>query len=703
MLANIVHKFNDMALLVYLWRKILLNYMKNISDFLKSTFLMIFIMLMCATGTLYSQQNKIDNRDYRKLHYLSEEEMLAPVKRDPNFTETDPPVGPVRMVAEFEPMQAVLIRYPFGIPYTVIAEMAEELPVITIVSSNSQGSQVLSMYEQNGVNTANCSFLIAPTDSYWTRDYGPWFVFDGNNQPGICDFPYDRPRPTDDNIPVKVAQSLGINLFGMNLTHTGGNMMADGFGFAASTDLVFEENTDLTEQQIRDKMEAYLGINQYHVTMDPLDDYIKHIDCWGKYLAPDKILIGSVPQSDYRYDDYEAVADYFASQNSAYGYPYKVYRVFSPGTAPNTPYTNSIILNNKVLVPLTGSQWDDEAIAVYEEAMPGYEIIGMTWDSWYNTDALHCRAIGIADLDMLFLDHRPLYGTVDWQDSLAVSVKIIPYSGEALISDSLLVNYQVNNGAYQTALLHYSESSNYVGYIKNYSESDTVRYFVSAVDVAGNRARLPYMGTADPNIFVVEEQLIADLTITPDTLVFIDEYVGYFRILNATSSSVSIESISVDNLVWLPTLPNFPYALLAGDSLIVEVDVDIITLNPAFVWLYSTIFVTSDISTQQVSVKVNSDLLETIGSNTEKEIISVHPNPFSNEIVFDLPSLKSSEVFLKIYDVFGKLVYSRQEKSSDKLIWNGKSDQGNVVNNGFYYYQLYIDNEMFTGKMIRLN
>jgi agmatine/peptidylarginine deiminase len=676
--------------------------MKAILHFMTRPVLFASFVFIFIAATGFAQRNSDNKPDYRKLHYLSEEEMLTPLKRDPNFTETDPPVGPVRMVGEFEPMQAVLIRYPFGIPYTVISEMADDLQVITIVSSNSQANQVLTMYQQNGVNTANCSFLIAPTDSYWTRDYGPWFVFDGNNQPGICDFPYDRPRPTDDNIPVKVAQSLGINLFGMNLTHTGGNMMTDGFGFAASTDLVYEENTDLTEQEIKDKMEAYLGITQYDVTLDPLADYIKHIDCWGKYLALDKILIGRVSITDDRYADYEAVADYFANTPSAYGYPYKVYRVFSPGTAPNTPYTNSIILNNKVLVPLTGSQWDDEAIAVYEEAMPGYEIIGMPWTQWFNTDALHCRAIGIADLDMLFIDHRPLFGTVDWQDSLAVSAKIIPYSEGQLISDSLLVNYQVNNGAYQTALLHSTEGSTYVGYIKNYNELDTIRYYVSAVDDANKHAKLPYTGVADPFSFVVGEQVFTDLTITPDTLVFMDEYIRYFKILNATSSTVSIENISVENLVWLPTLPDFPYALPAGDSLMVEVDVDIITQNPSFVWLYNTIFITSDISTQYVIVKVNSDLLETIDNNTEKEIISVHPNPFSNEIVFELPSLKSSEAFLKIYDVYGKLVYSAQETVSDKLIWNARSNKGSTLENGVYYYLLQIDNELFTGKVVKL-
>jgi len=74
---------------------------------------------------------------------------------------------------------------------------------------------------------------------------------------------------------------------------------------------------------------------------------LKHIDCWGKYLSPGKILIGQVPETDSRYQDFEDVANFFATQTSSYGIPYEVYRIYTPGNYPDTPYTNSLILNNK--------------------------------------------------------------------------------------------------------------------------------------------------------------------------------------------------------------------------------------------------------------------------------------------------------------------------------------------------------------------
>ncbi len=69
-----------------------------------------------------------------------------------NFQLLSEPPEPIRQVAEFEPMEGVLIRYSFGISYEIIAEMAEDVEVVTIVASSSQQNSVISQYQNNGVN-----------------------------------------------------------------------------------------------------------------------------------------------------------------------------------------------------------------------------------------------------------------------------------------------------------------------------------------------------------------------------------------------------------------------------------------------------------------------------------------------------------------------------------------------------------------------
>ena len=67
-------------------------------------------------------------------------------------------------------MQGVLIRYPFGIPMSLIAEMSQDITVTTIVANQSQQNTVLSQYSDNGVNKENSEFIIAHTDTYCTSD-----------------------------------------------------------------------------------------------------------------------------------------------------------------------------------------------------------------------------------------------------------------------------------------------------------------------------------------------------------------------------------------------------------------------------------------------------------------------------------------------------------------------------------------------------
>ena len=543
--------------------------------------LSIFTLLLLMAATMQAQDNK--KPDWMRWHYLSEEEMHDK-SRGMTFVETDPPTGTPRFVAEFEPMQGVMIRYPLGIPESLVAQLSNNCMVYCIVSSGYQ-SQAQSTFQNAGVNMSNVTFVNAQSDSYWVRDYGPWYIFEDRN-PAIVDNIYNRPRPNDDNMSQVFANFWQIPMYGMRLEHTGGNMMEDGRGHGVSDDLVFQENQQdygINEATVRQRMNDYLGINPYHVTIDPQGDYIAHVDCWGKYLAPDKILIAQLPQSNPRYQYYEQVAEYFATTNCCWGYPYHVYRVQEPGGYTLAPYTNSLILNKTVYVPIgTNSTYNQQALQVYQEAMPGYEIIGVannTYNGWENTDALHCRTRGVMDFHMLFVDHRDvLFGEQEWQDSIPVVSKFIAYSGQNLKQDSLLVYYSIDNGAYQVA--HMTATGNpdeYVGYIKGYEGGSEIDYYVFGADESGHRYTQPVFADLDPHHFTMEAHEPpmpqGELVITPDTLWFTQ--MGQdrqFNIINETNEAVTI--IDVD-----PEAPSFnlwdntfPYTLQPGETLTVTIN-----------------------------------------------------------------------------------------------------------------------------------
>ena len=406
--------------------------------------------------------------------------------------ETDPPPTPIRNIAEFEPMQGVLIRYPFGISTSIIKEMAEDVIIYCLVSSSLQNSAFNSM-NGAGVDMDNVEFIIGSTDSYWTRDYGPWWVVDGDRNISVVDFTYNRPRPNDNNAPYKMANYLNAPYFASDIITAGGNYMTDGYGISASSSLVYEENS-MSNMQMHATMENYYGVHTFHVVDDPNNTYIDHIDCWGKYLSPHKVLIREVPTWHAQYDEIEEVVDYFSNTLTIYGEPWEVFRVY---TGSNQPYTNSLILNKKVFVPIMNNSYDDDALAVYQEAMPGYEILGFT-GSWESTDALHCRIKGIPDLNMLQIFHNPINDQDIPQSSYLVDAIIDDLSGEGLIENELKVVWWTDEMDESETLIMNVCSQDildcYTASIPGQSSDVMIKYYIQALDNSGRLETLPMAG-----------------------------------------------------------------------------------------------------------------------------------------------------------------------------------------------------------------
>ena len=617
-------------------------------NIMKRLFSFIAITALMAVMTVQAQDRK---PDWARWHYLSEEEMNTPVRNE-NFIETPPPTGTPRFVGEFEPMQGVMIRYPLGIPTSLVVDLANNCHVYCI--TQQQGS-AQSAFQNAGVNMDNVSFVIAPTDSYWVRDYGPWYIFEDRN-PAIVDNRYNRPRPNDDNISQVFANYWNIPMYGMNLEHTGGNMMEDGRGHGVSDELVFQEN-NYNETNVREKMRDYLGIDPYHVTIDPQGDYIAHVDCWGKYLAPDKILIAQLPSSNSHYADYEQVANYFANTNCCWGYPYQVYRVQEPGGYTLAPYTNSLILNKSVYVPMgDNATYNQQALDVYQEAMPGYNIVGVYnndyYISWENTDALHCRTRGVMDFNMLFVDHRDvLHGELEWQAEYPVVSKFIAYSGQELKQDSLLVYYSINGGEYQVAhMTATGEPDEYVGNITGFQGGDEISYYVFGADESGHRYTQPVFAELDPHHFTVGEHTATEPTINPNEITFDDFEDITFTITNNTGAPFELTSINEVETGYLSFINEpLPVLLNVGDSFDVTVSVNVMVKG----YVTTAIEVVSSLATQTVVVNISENLVSAVDETLSTET-QLYPNPTTGNFTVEGTNVAQVEV----YNLVGQKVYT---------------------------------------------
>ncbi|MCB2229086.1 agmatine deiminase family protein [bacterium] len=482
---------------------------------------------------------------------LTEEEKGRLSEIGKNHQATNAPSGEIRNPAEWEPSTGVIIRWPLGISVSLIAEMSEDLMVTTIVASASEQASATSAYQSGGVTMANTQFLIASTNSIWTRDYGPWFIF-ADEQLGIVDHIYNRPRPLDDLIPQILGSNWGLPVYGMDLITTGGNHMSDGLGMSMSTRLVYNENPGKTQAEVDSIMLAYLG-NDYTVLDYIESGGIHHIDCWAKFLNPTTILVKDVPTSSSSYALLNQRAEYLSQQISAWGQPYTIVRVYCPtGTA----YTNSIILNDKVLVPIFSSSWDAVALQTYRDAMPGYEVIGFT-GSWLDDDAIHCRTMGVPDQFMLRIHHIPLVKVADSLSGYSVEALVDAYSGADLIGDSLQIVYKVDDGAWNSVLLSAGGGADmFTEEIPGQSGGAEIAYYIKAADLSGRVETHPFIGAPWAHRFSVNvtPQIVADSSI-----------------LCGGNSEIAFcpDVVDSDDSVHTVSYSNFPaWLAVSGDSLV---------------------------------------------------------------------------------------------------------------------------------------
>ena len=554
-----------------------------------------------------------------------------------------------RIVAEWEPALGTMIRWPLGIPYDLVVELANDEKLYVLVENNSQENQARNSFDSWGVNLENLVFIYTSTYSHWTRDHGPQFLigenhwevvnqqFNGypvesgcevvqeycsdsmilydcagtefcNNQPeyasegydcyvnnescqdfnndgiivdwigdGYCDdgnwgldfmcdqYSWDcadcggevsdengycddslmlgsrleayerlslnvRGWEEDDDTNIDFADQLNWDVLDIPIYWTGGNFMTDGYGAGFSTKLMINEN-NMSEQDFSNVVNEYLSLNTYYILDNPNEESIQHIDCLAKLVSPEKIIIKQVPESSPEYDCIEEFADSFYEMNTFYDRPYEIHRLFCPEinggsweTNPVAAYTNSLILNDKVLVPQYGIPEDGQAMQTYQSAMPGYEIIGFNGSvasPWFSEDALHCRAMGIFDPNMMHISHKSIRSNeiVD-NSSIVIIAEVVDYGNYPIESVFLNWKYSAEDGPFSQIQLNIEYDNVYYADFPSLSSNSEVDYYVSALNVNGDIISHPNTGW---HVFRTLDVILGD--INQDTLINVQDVV----------------------------------------------------------------------------------------------------------------------------------------------------------------------------------
>ena len=501
-------------------------------------------------------------------------------------TATNPPDFPVRTMAEWEEIKAITLSWQgyTGILTEIVREAVEEVEVIIFTSNSSSVENTLI---NAGVNTEQVTYINQSTNSIWIRDYGQHSVYANDVEDQVLiDWIYNRPRPLDDESPQLIADYYDYDMYVTNsgdnqLVNTGGNFMSDGMGNAFASNLILEENDgwgpyssvnypNHSEAEIDDIMNQFMGIDQY-IKMETLPyDGIHHIDMHMKLLNEETLLIAEYPDGVADGPQIEENIQYILDNfTTPYGNPYKIIRIPSPpstsGAYPNNggsyrTYTNSVFINSKVLVPFYRTEYDTIAQRIYEEALPGYEIIGIDCDNYGNniisaSGAIHCitKAVGIDD--PLLINHAPMR-SMNYVPNIHFEASAKHRSG----IESMELFYKIAGGDYTSILMNNVLGNNYAIDVYGIPPNTEIEYYFKATASSGKVINRPIVAPSGGFKFTLDLAYPSSQSIElPYGWSLISSYLDPNQSVDQLFASIEDNIVIVKNNPGMAYLPEWGY------------------------------------------------------------------------------------------------------------------------------------------------
>ena len=431
--------------------------------------------------------------------------------------ETTPPdFDGLRTMAEWEEIEILCVGWEgySAIEKQIVVNAAQECEVIILTEDAAYVEEYITSSNNGGpaASLDNMTILEVPLNTVWIRDYGPNTVYGtGVDDRIIVDWLYNRPRPDDDVAPQVIADHMGITLYETttapyDLMNTGGNFMSDGFGMGFASNLIVDENDggntwwgtqfpDQSEEDIENILADFMGLHTY-VRMENLPyDGIHHIDMHMKLLDEETILMAEYPTGVADGPQIEANLEYVLSNfTSTWGTPFEVVRIPSPpepgwgGGYPDDngdymTYTNSVFVNNTVLLPTYYEEYDTTAIAIYEAALPGYNVVGIDCNQIISASgAIHCITHSVGVEDPLLISHQPLDDTEDTVNPYPVEALVQHRSG---ISSARLFWRTEGETDYNAVDMTAGLDDMWAADIPAQAENTVVQYYVEGTSVSG--------------------------------------------------------------------------------------------------------------------------------------------------------------------------------------------------------------------------
>ncbi|MBN2088304.1 agmatine deiminase family protein [candidate division KSB1 bacterium] len=420
-----------------------------------------------------------------------------------------PPTFLVRAMAEWESLKGILItwdaltearqetEFPINLDITDIycRIVALAQPEVTVYIICNDSNEVKLDLKEKKISITNIQFIIKPHNSVWCRDYGPWSVYNVVNKSlSLVDWTYSHPRHQDDILSLELAKKINIPIFSANkfpndfLVLDGGIFMVDGHDTGISSNLLYRLNTGKSLKEMESLIYQYMGIKK--MILLPFD-FPTHIDLYIKLLDEETLLVGEYPPGEHNGLMIDQNLEYLLDNlKTCFNRQYKVIRIPMPPLVPGyyfnelgnfRTYLNSIIINKKILVPTYNIPMDEQALEIYRNAMPGYQVEGINCDDVMLSmgGGLHCLIREIGDPNSIFISHAKLANQPGGTDGYRVDVVI---KSATPINDARVYWKTKTKPQFRPLFLQPTSIDTYAVVIPPQPVGETIQYYIQATN-----------------------------------------------------------------------------------------------------------------------------------------------------------------------------------------------------------------------------
>jgi agmatine/peptidylarginine deiminase len=303
---------------------------------------------------------------------------------------------------EYHPTEAVLMEweldgYTWPVYRDLIAACITEAEVILVVNDAAEEAIALGYLNAENIPLEHISFAHVPSGRMWIRDHGPFAIMTDTGRE-FCDFGSFANQYPSELLPTSLGGFFNVPVHNLNgIILDGGNLMVDSHGTLFCTDRLYTNNPSLSQTYINQALQTYMGINEVVTVQQQHNDYWGHIDMQIKLLNDTTLVVSSVtPGYEPQYSILESNYALLSGLTAPNGNPYHIERL--PMAQNWKTYANSLILNDKVIVPVYNHANDQLALNTYQQLLPDKQVVGVNADliiGWEG--ALHCITMQLFD------------------------------------------------------------------------------------------------------------------------------------------------------------------------------------------------------------------------------------------------------------------------------------------------------------------